>query len=69
MQELQLTGEEFIPLCDLLKKMKLCSNGGEAKHVIAEGKVKVNGNVELRKRCKIIKGQVVEYNGQTIKVV
>jgi len=69
MQEFILTGEDFIPLCDLLKKMRLCSNGGEAKHVIAEGKVKVNGVIELRKRCKIIKGQLVEYKGEKIKVV
>lgn len=69
MQELQLVDEDFIPLCDLLKKMRLCSNGAEAKHVIAEGKVKVNGNVELRKRCKIVRGQTIDYNGQSVKVV
>lgn len=57
-----------IALCDLLKVMRLCSNGAEAKHVISEGLVKVDGQVELRKRAKILPGQVVEYKGQQIKV-
>ena len=68
MKEFNLEGAEFIPLCDLLKVMDFTSTGGEAKHVIAEGKVKVDGQVELRKRCKIRSGQVVEYEGKSLKV-
>ncbi len=67
MKELKLEGE-FIALCDLLKTMNLTENGGEAKHVIADGKVLVDGAVELRKRCKIRLGQVVEYQGTKIKI-
>jgi len=35
---------------------------------IAEGKIMVNGNVELRKRCKIHSGQIVEFKGNKILV-
>lgn len=69
MKEFNLNGEEFIPLCDLMKITDLTSSGAEAKHLIAEGKVKVDGNVELRKRCKIRSGQVVEFNAKQVKVV
>jgi ribosome-associated protein len=69
MLKFALTGNTHIALCDLLKILKLCDTGAAAKHVIADGKVKVNGAVELRKRAKIIANQVVEYNGEQIKVV
>ena len=69
MKEFNLENSEYIPLCDLMKIMDLTGSGAEAKHLIAEGKVKVDGQVELRKRCKIRSGQVVEYQGSTIKVI
>lgn len=69
MKEFQLDGSEFIPLCDLMKIMDLSDSGAEAKHIIAEGKVKVDGKMELRKRCKIRSGQVVEFKGQKVKVI
>jgi ribosome-associated protein len=50
---------DYIPLCDLLKYCSITDSGGEAKHLIAEGEVLVDGAVELRKRCKIRAGQVV----------
>ncbi len=69
MKEFKLEGGEFIALCDLMKASDLTDSGGEAKHLIAEGKVKVDGAVELRKRCKIRQGQVIEYKGQQVKVI
>ena len=69
MIELQLKGKPYIALCDLLKVTNLCESGGAAKHIIANGEVKVNGEVELRKRAKIISGQVVDYRGEQIKVI
>lgn len=68
MEEFKLEGNEFIELNNLLKVMGLCESGGMAKAVIAEGRVKVDGNVELRKRCKIRKGQIVEFEGHKIIV-
>lgn len=59
MEEFHLEGREFIELNNLLKIKGLCDTGGMAKAVVAEGKVKVDGKIELRKRCKIRTGQVV----------
>jgi ribosome-associated protein len=68
MDDFKLEKHEYVALCDLLKNMGLCQSGGEAKSLIAEGKVLVDGEVELRKRCKIRKGQLVEFNGQAISI-
>jgi ribosome-associated protein len=61
MEEFNLGNNEFIELNNLLKVMGLCDSGGIAKTLIAEGRVRVNGNVELRKRYKVRKGQLVEF--------
>ncbi len=63
-----LEGHEFIELNNLLKVVGLVESGGLAKTLIAEGMVKVDGIVELRKRCKIRPGQVVEFQGESVKV-
>jgi len=68
MEEFELEGRDFIELNNLLKVTGLCDSGGRAKVLIADGHVKVNGIVELRKRCKIRAGQVVELEGQLVKV-
>jgi len=68
MEEFGLSGHEYIELHNLLKVMGLCDSGGFAKSVIADGRVRVDGNVELRKRCKIREGQVVEYENHKIVV-
>lgn len=60
--------EDFIELNKLLKITSLCASGGEANQVIAAGMVKVDGVVELRKRCKIRKGQQVNFQGKTVQV-
>ncbi|MGN9844734.1 RNA-binding S4 domain-containing protein [Nonomuraea sp. H19] len=59
---------DYIPLCDLLKYCGITETGGLAKHLIAEGMVHVDGEVELRKRAKIRSGQVVSGEGFTIHV-
>lgn len=69
MKEFKLDNNEFIELHSLLKVMQLCDSGGRAKMVIADGCVRVDGAVELRKRCKIRSGQLVEFDGQRILVV
>ncbi len=55
-------------LYKLLKFEGLASSGGEAKTVIAEGLVKLNGEVETRKRKKIIAGDIVEFAGEKFHV-
>lgn len=69
MIEIKLDERPHIDLCDLLKIADLVESGGEGKHVVADGLVKVDGVVELRKRAKIRSGQIVEYKGQKVKVL
>ncbi len=68
MEEFALDNTEFIELNSLLKVMGLCDSGGMAKAAISEGHVTVDSKVELRKRCKIRKGQIIEYKGHKIVV-
>jgi ribosome-associated protein len=59
---------DHIELNQLLKLVGLCSSGGQGKMLVAQGLVKVDGAVELRKTCKIRHGQRVEFQGVTIEV-
>ncbi len=52
---------EPVELYKILKFEGLVGTGGEAKLVIDEGLVKVNGKVELRRRNKIKSGDVIEF--------
>jgi ribosome-associated protein len=61
--------QDYIPLCDLLKVASTHLSGGEAKFVISQGKVRVDGVVELRKKCKIRAGSQVVFGGVVICVV
>jgi len=58
-----------VELYKLLKFEGLVASGGEAKHVINEGLVTVNGEVETRKRKKLVAGDVVEFNGSVLEVI
>lgn len=60
METFLLEGHPFIALCDLIKHQGWADCGGAAKALIADGLVEVNGQVETRKRCKIVAGQVIK---------
>lgn len=60
--------DDFIKLGQALKLAGLVENGGEAKEVIAEGEVKVNGEVDLRRGRKLYKGDIFSYNGNDVRV-
>jgi ribosome-associated protein len=66
--EFELDGHEFIELNNLLKFLSLANSGGEANAFIEKGKVKVNDEVETRKRHKIRSGFTVVFNDKTIIV-
>ena len=68
MIEFDLAGHDYIELHSLLKVTGLCESGGIAKLLVSDGLVKVDGEIELRKRCKIRTGQTVELNDQQIGV-
>ncbi len=62
--------DEYIELYKLIKLLDLVDSGGQAKQIVADGHVIRNGEVELRKRAKIIQGDVLEIGEEvTIKVV
>ena len=67
MEKFTIEGE-YIELIKLLKATGLCTTGGMAKRATAEGRVKVDNQTEVRKRCKIRKGQIIEFEGQIIAV-
>lgn len=52
--------QDFIELFKLLKTVGVCESGGMAKHFISEGKVLVDGTIELRKAFKVRRGHSVE---------
>jgi ribosome-associated protein len=65
--EFKLRGD-FVELDDMLKVLRLVESGGDAKHRIRSGSVKVNGVVETRVRRKLRAGDAVEFGGQKITV-
>ena len=58
----------YVELNQLLKLAGLCDSGGAGKALVADGQVRVDGVVELRKTCKIRAGQQVQCLGTTIVV-
>ncbi len=61
--------DEYIKLGQLLKAAGLAGSGVDAKMVIQDGLVKVDGQVDTRRGRKIYEGMTVEYDGQKIKVI
>ena len=61
--------DEFIKLGQLLKAASLVGSGVDAKFVIQDGLVKVDGEVDTRRGRKIYEGMIVEYNGEQVKVI
>ena len=61
--------DEFIKLGQLLKAAGLSDSGAEAKDEIINGKVKVNGETELRRGKKLKEGDVVSFAGRTVKII
>jgi ribosome-associated protein len=58
-KDFKITGE-FIELIQLLKAIGLAQTGGHAKIIVDEELVKRNGEIELRKRAKLVPGDVIE---------
>lgn len=60
--------EEFIPLIQLLKAAGVVDTGSEAQEVVTAGLVLRNGEVETRKRAKIITGEIIQLQNIEIEV-
>jgi len=59
---------EPVELYKILKFEGMAATGGEAKLVISEGLVQVNGKIETRKRKKIFTGDIIEFEQETIRI-
>ena len=68
MQTFQLK-EDYIELIKLLKILRWVQTGGHAKLVVDNGEVLLNGEVEYRKRAKLRNDDVVEFEGQKVKII
>ena len=60
--------DEFIKLGQVLKLSGMADSGVDAKMIIQDGLVKVNGEVDLRRGRKIRSGDIVEYNNNSIRI-
>ena len=60
--------DDHIKLGQVLKAVGMVESGVDAKYAILDGLVKVNGNVELQGGKKLYPGDMVEYQGETLKI-
>jgi ribosome-associated protein len=60
--------KEPVELYKILKFEGMASSGAEAKTVIANGEVMVNGNIETRKRRKIVSGDIIKFGNEIIRL-
>lgn len=68
MTEIKLR-EDYIKLGQALKAAGLVDSGVTAKIVIQDGEVKVNGEVDTRRGRKLVSGDIVEYQGESIQII
>ena len=68
MIEFKVEGD-YILMIQLLKAAGLAQTGGEAQIAVTDGEVLYNGQVDLRKRLKVKKGDVVKFRGKTITII
>lgn len=68
MKNIEINAEP-IALYQILKLEALVSSGGEAKVAIDDGRVLVNGDVETRRRKKIMSGDTIEFESESFKIV
>ena len=68
MEEIILLKDDFIKLGQALKAVGYVETGVDAKYVITDGLVKVNGKIEIQRGKKLYSGDVVEFDGNIIKI-
>jgi len=68
MEEIKLR-DEFIKLGQALKAANLVESGAEAKEVIQDGYVEVNGEICTQRGKKLVAGDIVSFEGNEIKII
>lgn len=61
--------EEYIKLGQAIKAAGFVEDGVEAKYVIQDGLVKINGEIDTRRGRKLYDGDIVSFQGKEIKVI
>lgn len=61
--------DEYIKLGQALKASGLVESGAEAKEVITEGLVCVNGEADTRRGRKLYAGDIINFNGEEVKII
>ncbi len=61
--------DEYIKLGQALKASGLVESGAEAKEVITEGMVCVNGEADTRRGRKLYAGDIINFNGEEVKII
>ena len=61
--------DEFIKLGQAMKLAGLVEEGAEAKAVIQDGRVKVNGETDTRRGRKLVEGDILSFEGKDVKIV
>jgi ribosome-associated protein len=67
-QDFKINGD-YIELIQLLKALGIAETGGHAKMIVEDGEVLRNGEVELRKRAKLVPGDVIELEEVKITLI
>ena len=60
--------KEPVALYKILKFEGLVTTGGEAKLLIGDGQVTVNGEIDTRRRRKMVSGDVIEFRGEQLEL-
>ena len=60
--------DDYIKLGQALKAAGLVESGVEAKYAVLDGLVKVNGRTQIKKKKKLYEGDIVEFQGNQIKI-
>lgn len=60
--------EDYIKLGQALKAAGLVESGVDAKFVVQDGLVKVNGQIETQRGKKLVDGDMIEFDGETVKI-
>ncbi len=62
-------GEDFIRLGQALKKSGITGSGSDAKMIIQDGMVLVNGETEQRRGRKLYPNDTISFEGETFNIV
>lgn len=68
MEQFKIEGD-YIELIGLLKALGIAETGGHAKYIVGEELVVRNGEIETRKRAKLIPGDIIQIEDLTIELI